>query len=60
MLSAIKQLIRPFIAVCFVLLTVGLAATGKIEPKEVLTITSVIVAFYFGERAALKKPGDTQ
>jgi hypothetical protein len=51
-----RSLMRPFITVCFVGLVVFLAVTGKIEPKEILTPTGMIVAFWFGERAATKKP----
>jgi len=50
----IRKLIRPFIAVAFVGTVVGLAATGKIEPSEILQITGMIVAFHFGERAGKK------
>lgn len=50
------SLMRPFITVCFVLLVIFLAVSGKIDPKEILTPTSMIIAFWFGERAALKKP----
>ena len=53
----IGHLIRPFMAVCFVLLTAYLAFIGKIDAKDILLITSNIMAFYFGERAALKVPG---
>lgn len=52
----VKGLIRPFITVCFVVTVTILALLGKIESKEILQITGIIVAFYFAERAALKKP----
>lgn len=54
--TKIKKLVRPFIAVSFTLTTVALLITGKLEAREVLTITAVIIGFYFGERSALKNP----
>ena len=58
MIKKIQKLVRPFISVTFVLLTAYLAAMGKIPAKDVLYITGIIVAFHYGERAALKKPGE--
>jgi len=55
MVDKIKQLIRPFVSIAFVLTTVILALNGKIEAKEMLSYTGIIVAFHFGERSALKK-----
>ena len=55
-IDAIRRLVRPFISVCFVGTTVALAILGKVDPKDMLEITGIIVAFHFGERAALKKP----
>ena len=57
MVEAIRKLVRPFIAVAFVSATIVLFLLGKLEAKEILTITGIIVAFFFAERAALKKPG---
>ena len=57
-INAIRDLVRPFISVCFVGTTVALAIFGKIEPKDMLQITEIIVAFHFGERAALKKSNE--
>lgn len=48
----IKALIRPFISVAFVVATVILAVMRKIEAKDILSLTGIIVAFHFGERAA--------
>ena len=53
----IRSLVRVFISVAFVLMTAWLVWTGKIDPREVLLITGIIVAYYFGERAGLKVPG---
>ena len=55
-LRIVRGLIRPFIAVSFVSVTLYLAIVGKLNPREVLSITAIIAAFYFAERAALKNP----
>jgi type IV secretory pathway VirB2 component (pilin) len=55
-IEIIRGLIRPFIAVSFVAVTLYMTYLGKLDAKEVLSITAMIVAFYFGERSALKKP----
>jgi len=60
MIDNIRKLVRPFMAVSFVAAAITLAMIGKIEAKEILSIASIIVAFYFGERSALKKPGSEQ
>ena len=57
-IEKINKLVRPFIVVCFMALTITLAIMGKIDAEAILQITGIIVAFYFAERAALKKPGD--
>jgi len=57
-INAIRDLIRPFISFCFVSTTMFLALTGKIEPKDMLQITGIIIAFHFGERAASKKSNE--
>ena len=54
--NTIRSLMRPFIATSFILGTIILYITGKIEPQSILQTTGIIVGFYFGERAALKKP----
>jgi hypothetical protein len=54
-LDIIRGLVRPFIAVSFVSVTLYLAIVGKLEAREVLAITGIIAAFYFGERAGRKK-----
>ena len=56
LLRVVRGLIRPFIAVSFVIVTLYLAIVGKLNAREILTITGIIAAFYFGERAALKNP----
>jgi len=53
----IRKLIRPFITVSLVSTVVYLAIVGKIDPKELLGYTGIIIGYHFGERAALKKPG---
>lgn len=52
-----KQLVRPMIAVCLMGILVFYAVTGKITEQNVLSLTGMIIAFYFGERSALKIPG---
>lgn len=52
----IKSLMRPFIAFSFVLGTIILYLVGKIEAQSILQTTGIIIGFYFGERAALKRP----
>lgn len=51
----IKSLMRPFIAFSFVFGTIVLYLIGKIEAQSILQTTGIIIGFYFGERAALKK-----
>jgi len=57
MVEIIRGLVRPFISIAFVSVTVTLALLGKIEAKEILLPTGMIVAFHFGERSALKGNG---
>ena len=45
---------RPFITVAFVGMTIGLTVVGKVDPREILTVTGMLVSFWFGERSALK------
>lgn len=54
--TKIRKLVRPFIAVAFTLATVALFAAGRLESREILPIVALITGFYFGERSALKKP----
>lgn len=54
--ETIKSLMRPFIAFSFVSGTIILYLMGKIEAQSILQTTGIIIGFYFGERAALKKP----
>ena len=57
-IEKIQKLIRPFIAVSFTCATIWLTFAGKISPDVVGTATVAIMAFYFGERAALKNPSE--
>lgn len=57
--NTVRKLVRPFISVSFVLMCAWLTYKGSIEAKEILTLTGIIVAFHFGERAALKQPKET-
>ena len=56
-IEAIRALIRPFMAISFTLGILWLTVKGKLPPEIVGTAATTIAAFYFGERAALKKPG---
>ena len=51
-----KKLVRPFITFCLMGTFSYLSVTGKIPSKEVALLVAIIIAFYFGERSALKKP----
>jgi len=53
-LTFIRGLVRPIISISFVFMCAYLALSGKIDAKDVLEITGIIVAFHFGEKAALK------
>ena len=57
MVDVIRHLVRPFIAVAFVVMVGWLVYGGGIDPKDILGMLGLIIGFYFGERAALKKPG---
>lgn len=57
--TKVISLMRPFITIAFMGLVIYLTIAGKIDAKEVFTVASTIVAFWFGERAALKK-SDTE
>lgn len=56
-IDCIRALIRPFMAVAFTVAALWLTFEGKLPPQIVATAATTIAAFYFGERAALKKPG---
>lgn len=58
MIDDIRKLVRPFIAVSFVCITGYLAVIGKIEAAQILQVLGIVVGFYFGERAALKRPNE--
>ena len=48
--------VRPLLAVTFCGAAVYLSIIGTLEADKVFTMASMIAAFYFGERAALKGP----
>ena len=60
MIEKIRKLVRPFIAVSFVLATLALFVMGKLPAEGILQTTGIIVGFYFGERAALKEPNPAE
>ena len=53
-IETIRSLVRPFITVSFVLMTVFCVLKGMISGQEVLTIMGIVMAFYFGERSTKK------
>jgi hypothetical protein len=55
LVESIKTLIRPLIALAFVATTCILFFDGKLEAKDILQITSIVIGFYFGERATRKE-----
>lgn len=55
MVEKIRGLVRPYISVIFASVTAYLAFVGKIEPKDILYLTGIIVAFHFGERSGSKQ-----
>ena len=56
-IKAIVKLVRPFIAVSATVGTLWLTFTGKLAPEVIGTAFASVSGFYFGERAALKRPG---
>lgn len=58
--TKVIALMRPFITIAFTGLVIYLTIAGKIDAKEVFTVASTIVAFWFGERAALKQKDTEQ
>ena len=56
LVTKIRKLVRPYIAVSLVTATVVLFFIGKIVAREILPIVGLIIGFYFGERSALKNP----
>lgn len=51
---------RPFITVVFVLIVAGYACVGKIDSVQILSVTGMLISFWFGERAALKTKDEEQ
>lgn len=56
--DTIRALVRPFLAVAFSLASIVLAFMGMLQPAIIATAATAIIAFYFGERGALKVPGN--
>ena len=54
-IELIRGLVRPVISILLVGTVVFLSIKGKIDPKEIITIVGMIIAFHFGERAATKR-----
>ena len=59
-ISFSRRMVRPFIAVLFTVATIYFTYTKLIPPEIIGTATPLILGHYFGERAALKKPGESK
>ncbi len=59
-ISFSRRMVRPFIAVSFTVATIYFTQTGAIPPEIIATATPLILGHYFGERSALKKPGESE
>lgn len=55
--NAIKQLVRPFLAVTLITVTSKLFLADKIKPEMILGLLGAVIGFYFAERA-LKKAAE--
>jgi len=53
-LEFIRGIVRPIISLSFVAIVGWMTYKEFVDPKDILAITGMIVAFHFGERAALK------
>ena len=56
MVGKLRTWVRPIMTLSFTATVIYLAIEGKIEPREIMLVYGIIMAFYFGERAALKQP----
>ena len=54
MIDFIRGIVRPVTTFAFVGATVYLAIIGKIEPKDMLGLTGIVVAFWFSDRKTQK------
>lgn len=53
-METIRSLVRPFIAVAFVLMCGWLTYKGDAGVKEIFSIMGIVIAFYFQERGMMK------
>ena len=53
-METVRGWVRPCISLSLTGLVVYLGIVGDIHPDDVMKIFSIVVGFYFGERAALK------
>lgn len=58
MLNQIKQAMRPIITLTLLALVVTAYFQGNLEGERILSLFAVCMALYFGERSALKRPGE--
>lgn len=56
MVEIIRQMVRPVMAICFIVMMAVGFFTGRVEWDSISQLVAAVVAFYFAERAALKKP----
>ena len=56
-LEFIRGIVRPVVTFSFVGATVYLSVIGKIDPKDMLGLTGIVIAFWFSDRKTPK--GDT-
>ncbi len=59
-LAEITKLMRPFVIVALVSTSMYLFIVGKIDAREIIAPTGMVISFLFGERSALKKAGDSE
>jgi len=57
MIDFIRGTVRPVTTFAFVGATVYLAIIGKIDPKDMLGLTGIVIAFWFSDRKTAPKGG---
>ena len=57
MIDFIRGIVRPITTFTFVGTVAYLGIIGKIDPKDILSLTGIVVAFWFSDRKVPK--GDT-
>ena len=54
--ETVRALVRPYISIVMITTIAYLGIIRAIEAKDILYLGSIIVAFHFGEKSALKQP----